>query len=431
MTRSTPMPSDPMPSDDSAGADSGIDQDAAERWRETIRSSTIGHYHHQMGLALLGAGHDEDALIAFECAVAADPGRYSSWLRMVRLLDDQGDRERARAVLQRANARDPDAPALALAEEAEEALENGQPEEAVALMTKALAASGRAAAHRPDTVVMLAGELRNRHEDALRWCDLAAPYVEDQHDLRHQRGFSLLLLDRQDEAERELRASIAVAPERMPSWYVLGQYHRLRFEAEAALAAYGRVRKSDHPLRHWAGLMIAYTHLMEGRLWEAMDACDAVWRQEPGMKWALVMQGLVHFRAGDLDAAARAIDEGRRNFPDAFRARVFSGMLKIARDRPDDALTDFNGERGDFACLALARLGRARALLDLGAPEEAARLVHAAVKEERLWIAATLRLLGPLGDALKPLLACAGYGHPPGPAPDGTERVNSGALLCP
>lgn len=398
-----------IPSEDAAGADVGIDEDAVQRWREAIRSATIGHYHHQMGVALLAAGHDEAALTAFERAVVEDPGRHSSSLRVVRLLDDQGNRERARAVLAHVHARDPDAQALALAEEAEDALDNGRTEEAVALMTQALAASRRAAAHRPDSVVTLAGELHNRHEDALRWCDLAAPYVLDRCNMHHQRGFSLLLLNRQDEAARELLASIAAAPERMPSWYVLGQYHRLRFEAEAALAAYGRVRTSDHPLRHWAGLMIAYTLLMEGRLQEAADACDAVREQEPRMTWALVMRGLVHFRAGDLDAAACAFDEGRRDCPDASRARVFRGLLGIARNRPDEALADFNGERGDFACLALARLGRARALLDLGAPEEAARLVRAAVREEGLWIAATLRLLGALGDALKPLLTSAGY----------------------
>jgi hypothetical protein len=147
---------------------------------------------------------------------------------------------------------------------------------------------------------------------------------------------------------------------------------------------------------------------MEGRLAEAMDACDAVRAQAPGTTWTRVMRGLVHFRAGDLDAAARAF-EGRRTDPDASRARVFRGILKLARDRPHEALEDFDGGRGDFACLALARLGRARALLDLGAPEEAGRLVRAAVHEEGLWIAATLRLLGPLGDALKPLLASAGY----------------------
>ena len=131
--------------------------------------------------------------------------------------------------------------------------------------------------------------------------------------------------------------------------------------------------------------------------------------RNPDMGWACMIGGLVQLHAGDLDAAARAFDGDRLNDPDTAKGRVFRGMLRLAWNRPQEALEDFDGGRGDFACLALPRLGRARALLELGDAEEARRLVGAAVRDEGQWVAATLRLLGPLGQALGPLLA-AGLG---------------------
>ncbi|PWC39499.1 hypothetical protein [Azospirillum sp. TSO35-2] len=392
-----------------------FDRIAVRDWREEIRRSTQSHYYHQIGLALEASGDRCAAVKAFELAVAVDPGRYASVLRLNRLLREAGDLERARSVL--AHGGDPDAVARALVDEAEAARNGGMSDDALALVAHALAASPHTAAARlPDLIIELAGQLRDRHDEALRWCNLAAPYARDRYGLHHQRGFSLLLLNRQDEARRELAAAIILAPDRMPSWYVLGQYHRLRFETEAALAAYRRVWESGHDLRWWAGLMIAQTLLLDGRLREAMAACDAVRMKNPDMGWALMIRGLVQIRAGDLGAAARAFDRGRLEDPDTARGRVFRGMLRLAWNRPQAALEDFNGERGDFACLALPRLGRARALLELDAAEEARRLVGAAVKDEAQWVAATLRLLGPLGQALVPLLAAVGFDAPPGVA---------------
>lgn len=389
--------------------ESDFDRIAIENWREEIRRSTLSHYHHRMGVALEAAGDRDAAVMAFERAVAVAPGRYASALRLNRLLRDAGDPERARSVLAHgmlAHGGDADALARALVDEAEAARDDGMTDDALALVAHALAVCPRAAAaHLPDLVVELAGQLRDRHEEALRWCDLAAPHAQDRYGLHHQRGFSLLLLNRPADARRELAASVILAPDRMPSWYVLGQYHRLRFETESALAAYRRVWESGHDLRWWAGLMIAQTLLSDGRLHEAMAACDAVRLRNPDMGWACMIGGLVQLHAGDLDAAARAFDGDRLNDPDTAKGRVFRGMLRLAWNRPQEALEDFDGGRGDFACLALPRLGRARALLELGDAEEARRLVGAVVRDEGQWVAATLRLLGPLGQALGPLLA--------------------------
>ncbi|PWC91500.1 hypothetical protein TSH100_01115 [Azospirillum sp. TSH100] len=370
------------------------------------------------------ASGDRDAAIkAFELAVAVDPGRCASVLRLNRLLRDAGDPVRAGSVLAHgmlARGGDPDALARALIDEAEAARDDGMSDDALALVAHALATSPHAAAaHLPDLVVEAAGLLRDRQEEAVRWCDLAAPHAQDRYSLHHQRGFSLLLLNRPDEARRELAVSIALAPERMPSWYVLGQYHRLRFETEAALAAYRRVWESDHDLRWWAGLMIAQTLLLDGRLAESMAACDAVRLRNPAMGWARMIGGLVQLHAGDLDAAARAFDRERLNHPDTGRARVFRGMLRLALSRPQEALEDFDGRPGDFTCLAMSRLGRALALLELGDTAEASHLVGAAAREEGQWVAATLRLLGPLGQALAPLLAAVGNHAPAGAAGHG------------
>lgn len=396
-----------------------FDRITIENWREEIRRSTLSHYHHRMGVAFESSGDRDAALRAFERAVAVDPGRYASVLRLNRLLRDASAPERARSVLAHgmlAHGGDPDALARALVDEAEAARDDGMTDDALALVAHALAVGSCAAAHRPDLVVALAGELRDRHEEALRWCGLAAPHAQDRYGLHHQRGFSLLLLNRQDEAWRELADSVVLAPNRMPSWYVLGQYHRLRFETEAALAAYRRVWESGHDLRWWAGLMIAQTLLLDGRVREAMAACDAVRLRNTAMGWARVIGGLVQLHAGNLDDAARAFDEDLLNDSDTGRGRVFRGMLRLTWNRPQEALEDFNGGRGDFACLALPRLGRARALLELGDAVEAHRLVGAAVRDEGQWVAATLRLLGPLGSALGPPLAAVGFDAPSGTA---------------
>ena len=106
-----------MPCDAATGEEDGVGRDSAACWRATLGAFTVGCHHHQLGVALQAAGQRAAALTAFERAVAADPGRYASALRLVRLLDEGGDRERAHAVLENALARDPDALALALAEE--------------------------------------------------------------------------------------------------------------------------------------------------------------------------------------------------------------------------------------------------------------------------------------------------------------------------
>lgn len=393
-----------VPAEVRTRAGGGIGEEAVNRWRAAIRSSTLGRFHHEMGVELEASGHREAALAAFRRAVAADPRDCTAALRLAGLLEEDGQTEGAEAA-RPVRLDDPDLQARALAEQAEDVLSAGRTEEAVSLMRRALAAGDHIAAHRPDTVVTLAGALGDRQEEALRWCDLAAPHACDLYGLRHQRGFSLLLLDRQEEARRELLASIAAAPTRcMPSWYVLGQYHRLRFEAGPALLSYCRVRISAHPLRHWAGLMIAHTLLMEGQFGEALEGCDTVRAEAPGMAAALAMRGLAHFRAGEPLAAARDFVEALRIEPGNPQARAFGGLLKLTLNRPREALEDLHGGRGDFASLALPRLGRARALLELGDREEAGRLARAAMAEEGVWIAATLRLLGPLGDALRPLL---------------------------
>lgn len=445
----------PMASCDTAEGRTGITEEGVQGWRDAIRVNTVLNYHQHMALAFQG-DHDyvsmlavlrglvavdpgqywfaaenlaridkDDVRVQIRAAVeaatvaslrkmvGADPGRYGFAMRVLRHFGGTMAREQARTSLDAVFTGDAKEQARALLDEAEAAHGCGEGAEAVALTRRALLRCQDAVSYRPRTVIMVAGELRRYNEEALRWCDLAAPYVDDMFDVLHQKGFSFLLLNRQDEARRDLLASIALAPERMSSWYVLGQYHRLRFEATSALECYWRVRNSTDPLRVWAGLMIGYTHLLHDRFQEALEICDAVRAEHPWMKWALIMRGVAHLRAGNLDAAEQAINEGRRDDPDTARARVFSGLVKLARHQPSESLADFTGECGDFACHALPRLGRARALLELNRPDEAMRLVTDAVREESQWIAVTLRLMGPSADALMPLLRTAGFVEQP------------------
>lgn len=439
---------------DTAEGRTGITEGVIQGWRTAIRVNTVLNYHQNIARACQG-NDDHDLMLtalrglvavdpgqycfavenlvridaddvraqiraAIEAAtvaalgdiVAADPRRYAFAMRVLRHFGGATAREQARASLDAVFTGDAEDQALVLLDEAEAAYGRGEGIEAVAMTRRALSLCQDAVSYRPRTVIMVAGVLRRDNEEALRWCDLAAPHADDMFDVLHQKGFSFLLLNRQAEARRDLLASIALAPERMSSWYVLGQYYRLRFEEEPALECYWRVRNSTDPLRVWAGLMIGYTHLLHGRFKEALVICDAVGAEHPWMKWALIMRGIVHLRAGEIDAAARAIDDGRRGGPDTDRARVFSGLVKLARRQPVESLADFTGECGDFACHALPRLGRARAMLELNRPDEAMCLVTDAVREESQWIAVTLRLMGPLADALMPMLRTAGFVEP-------------------
>lgn len=442
-----------MASSDTGEDRTSIMEEAVQGWRDAIRVNTALDYHQHMARAFEG-DHDHFSMqsalrglvasdpgqfwfateyiarvrredvraqirAAIEAAavttlrdrVAADPDQYGFAMRVCRHFGGAVAREQARASLDTVFTGDPEHQAMVLLDEAEAAYCRGDKAEAVALTRRALSRCQDSVSYRPRTVIMVAGELRRDNEEALRWCDLAAPYADDMFDVLHQKGFSFLLLNRQAEARRDLLASIALAPDRMSSWYVMGQYHRLRFEEAPALECYWRVRNSTDPLRVWAGLMIGYTHLLHDRFEEALAICDAVRAEHPWMKWALVMRGVTLLRAGNLDAAEQAINEGRYDGPDTARARVFSGLVKLARRQPLEALTDFTGECGDFACHALPRLGRARALLDLQQAEEAKCLVTEAVRQESQWIAVTLRLMGSLADPLIPLLLTAGFGR--------------------
>lgn len=441
----------PMASRDTGKGRMDFTEGAVQAWRDAIRVNTVLNYHQHMALAFESdhdhrsiqnalrelvsvdpgqfwfatehlariekEDHRAQARAVLEAAavatlrdrVAADPAYYGFAMRVFRHFDGATAREQARARLDAVFTGDVENQAMVLLDEAEAAYGRGDGAEAVALTRRALARCQDVVSYRPRTVIMVAGKLRRDNEEALRWCDLAAPHADDMFDVLHQKGFSFLLLNRQAEARRDLLASIALAPDRMSSWYVLGQYHRLRFEDEPALECYWRVRNSTDPLRVWAGLMIGYTHLLHNRFQEALAMCDAVRAEHPWMKWALTMRGVALLRAGNLDAAERAINEGCNDETETARARAFSGLVKLARHEPSDALADFTGECGDFACHALPRLGRARALLDLQQTDEAKRLIADAVQQESQWIAVTLRLMGSLADALMPLLLNTGF----------------------
>ncbi|MBP2232914.1 tetratricopeptide (TPR) repeat protein [Azospirillum agricola] len=407
MTKGTAMPS----GDAESGPEAGISQDIVQRWREAIRRDTFGNYHHQMGVALLAQGERAPALAAFERAVATDPRRFSSARNLAHLLVDDGQPDRARAVLEHARAHDPAADTLALVEDADDAFDAGKVDQAIALMREALAVGAQAAAHRPDSFVKLAGELRNRDrlDEALQWCDLAAPHAQDLGHLHYQRGLILMTQGRHDEAEREARAAILAAPERTAARFLLGHYLRIGLELDAALEFYGQVRDSSDPMRLWAGLMTAYTLLLAGRPGEAMAACEAVRLLDPGFAWVAVYRGLTHLAMDSFEKAAVDFEEGSRHLPDYMLPRLGSGILKIAQGRFREALDDLPDQTGDLNNLALGRLGRALALLGLGEVAEADQLIRKALAEEQLLIAVSLRLLGRHGEALGPLLSAAGY----------------------
>lgn len=238
------------------------DHEAAAGLADAIRTENpdmaIGHTI--AGLAALQARDTEAAAAAFRDALGRDRGDRTAALALAALLQRDGDREGARAVLDGALAEKPVDPRLLAA--------------AVGLR---LAANDKAAAESllrdtarrhetaVDPKVVLARFLLNdgRAEDALRFAEDAALLGPERPDVLDTRARILQRLGRHAEAVPVLREFARLRPDRVEPEFLLARSLAESGDVPAAIASLGRVLELA-PARQDARVILARLLLLRG-----------------------------------------------------------------------------------------------------------------------------------------------------------------------
>jgi Flp pilus assembly protein TadD len=115
--------------------DMNIDVDS---WRRRIREETFSRYHYEMGRAIEQEGNSEAAIESYRRVLTILPDEPATCFRLASLLRRLDRNEQAQAVEAQATKSDPRYPASAWHSFAQQALESGRYEEAVAALEQAL-----------------------------------------------------------------------------------------------------------------------------------------------------------------------------------------------------------------------------------------------------------------------------------------------------
>ncbi len=176
------------------------------------------------GRALGAAGRYNDSLVYLELATKIDPENEVAWKSLGDSLVRAGRRDDAKEALARfqelskgvadlrrqteIGVRDPVSKAIL---QAQDALKEGKPQKAIALLRQEIQLSPQDVRPRILEVRLLVSQ--NRLEDALRAADDALRAFPDLADTHYQVGIVLMGLKKQEEAEKRFRGALEIAPD--------------------------------------------------------------------------------------------------------------------------------------------------------------------------------------------------------------------------
>jgi len=319
----------------------------------------------QAALALHQAGRLEDAIRAYRRLLPADRGGVQVNRLLGLALFARGEGAEALRHLRAAAARAPRDPAL-LNDTGNVLRALGRRPEALAAFQRAIeAAPGFADArfNRADCLQEL-----GRHAEALAAYDAIAalrlPGMDA--DFHNNRGAALAALDRAEEALAAFRAALALdqahADAAANAGEMLQRLGRNR-ESVGLLSSFARQRRATPGLLLVLGQGLNSLDLHA----PALEAFDAVLREDPGREQALLGRGAALTGLKRYEEALAALDEAARRNPASRTAQLLTGNLHTARKDIEAATGAYaraamlpRGRRPD-AALAMMAYGRLRA----------------------------------------------------------------------
>jgi tetratricopeptide (TPR) repeat protein len=220
----------------------------------------------------------EMARVAFERAIALDPGYAAAWAGLADTLEDLGDLSEA-------------------------------PAERRLFDDRALAATNRAVALGPQLPdgYSVRAYVRSRSlkwTDALSDVDRAVALNGSDAQSRIVRGQLLAAVGRVPEGTQELQRAVALDPLSAEAWWRLGWLYTAARKFELAREALNRSLEIA-PSQLYAGRNLGFVELLDGRL----DAAEKAFERSTAEPFRLMGRALVEHERGHRDASQAALDQ--------------------------------------------------------------------------------------------------------------------------
>lgn len=258
--------------------------------------------HNQRALGLQLQGKWEDARLAYEQALALDPGNIYALNNLGYLLLRQGNVEDALQLIQRAIEIEPTY-ALAHNNLGNAYLNLGRAEEAMAEYQAAIAADlNYAMPHRNLALVYcLLGQRDEAIAEYQKYFELAPAETKD-YDAHYNLAVMLSEGGQEDEAIEQYEKALAINPQFAKAWNNLGLIYFSRGELEQAAQFYSKAVAADAEFavaRYNLGITLA----AQGDYQRAIEELETLRAQQPGLAQAVSNLGVLYTTVQRFDDA--------------------------------------------------------------------------------------------------------------------------------
>ncbi|MEM8503854.1 MAG: tetratricopeptide repeat protein [Cyanobacteria bacterium P01_D01_bin.1] len=290
------------------------------------------------GIALSALGRKEEAIAAYDQALAIKPDKHEALNNKGVDLSALGRNEAAVAAYDQA---------LAIKPDKHEALYNkGIALSALGRKEEAIAAYDQALAIKPDYHEALNNKGNDlsalgRKEDAVAAYDQALAIKPDYHDALNNKGVALSALGRNEDAVAAYDQALAIKPDKHEALYNKGVALSALGRNEDAVAAYDQalaIKPDYHDALNNKGVDLSAL----GRKEEAIAACDQALAIKPDYHDALNNKGNALGALGRKEEAIAAYDQALAIKPDKHEALYGKGYALGALDRKEEAIAAYD-----------------------------------------------------------------------------------------
>jgi tetratricopeptide (TPR) repeat protein len=234
----------------------------------------------------------------------------------------------------------------------------------------------------------------DRGEDALLMAEWLLRHEPDPLRAQIARANAFRRLDRPLEAEKALRAAIAVRPDDLRLYGALARSMRERGDREGEIALYREIL-DQQPDDHATLLALAEAQMAEDDLEGAIRTLERVETRFPGDERASLRLGFLYYEARRFAEATQRFEAARVTNPEEHEIAFFLGVSRRREGNEDGALEAFGSIPPDHEHYAEARTQMAAIHERRGDYASALREIDAAMLVERTrpleLYAATLR----------------------------------------
>lgn len=264
-----------------------------------------------LGLALLAAGRQREAIDAFRAAAAVEPDAPDYWFVLGFEAFDVGDETTAQEAFLRGMA----------------VLHNAN--DGPTLMRDVL---GRIDSAKLAVILAATAVARSAPREALAIADKGVALRPDEPLLHYYRSEALLAIGDITDALGSCRTSVRLAPTFAPAWNNLGLALLAQDDLEEAATALGEAVRLD-PTYARAHLNLGNCHMLQANVPAAIGSYEEAVRHDPDYVKGWLNLSVARHRAGDLDGASEAADRAAALAPDDEQVQRFRDGLESERSR--------------------------------------------------------------------------------------------------